>query len=562
MLRVKCLSPALMPVVVGAALLWYRSKKKALKAHEESEGKNADNDSANGSEDPSQNATPTARRSPLLPKRNSCNNNLDSGANSSDEAPLSSVVDDHIDENKSPAVYSNLETSVVAEINASLESARKTWEPLPEPRTTQQQPQPQRGATSKRNSPSASSADITTSQDPSDPSANNGIVVTYPEAPSASSKSRWNNNGARTANGATPSPPLPPPAQSNHQHVVYEFEFPTELIGRLIGKGGRNLQQMMKETGTQIGVRRQQCRPDHQIVTVQGRHADIQKMLKSVRTKFPRHHHPEVDIRPINVPMPQRLMMPETLWMTIPEGAPVNAVVVSVLSAGHIFIQLPSHPTFPNLPRLDACMLACYTSSAAPPVDTSLQPGQLCAAPLCGGWFRAQVVQVVEAPPPSTENGGSGESLPGMLCGQEAYLRWVDYGGYSQVPIKDLRQCRSDFMTLPFQAIECYLGNVSPPHSEDGGAMNPYDFPIEGAFFLEESVKNSIIEVEVVAYAEDGLPCVHLFKNENGFGADASDPTARTLINRELVERGFATWVEGISSSMVTGHEFDGDVFE
>ena len=291
------------------------------------------------------------------------------------------------------------------------------------------------------------------------------------------------------------------------------------------------------------------------IVTVQGRHEDVQKMLKSVRTKYPRHHHPNVDIRPINVPMPQRLMMPETLWMTLPEGVPVNAVVVNVLSAGHIFLQLPSHPTFPNLPRLDACMLACYTSSAAPPVDTSLQPGQLCAAPLLGGWFRAQVVQVIEAPP--AENGANGDSLPGMLSGQEAYLRWVDYGGYSQIPIKDLRQCRSDFMTLPFQAIECYLGNVTPPQNEEGTVVNPYEFPIEGAFFLEEAVKNSIIEVEVVAYAEDGLPCVHLFKNE--FGGSSMDHSSRTLINKELVERGFATWVEGIAT--VTGDEYEGEVF-
>ena len=140
----------------------------------------------------------------------------------------------------------------------------KTWEPLTEPRPAPRQQPQKRGSVGKRNSPQASSADESAnhpSNDSRDSPVDNGILITYPQAPSVS-KSRWNNNGSGTPNGATPPPP---PAQSNHQHVVYEFEFPSQLIGRLIGKGGRNLQQMMKETGTQIGVRKQQSRPDHQV---------------------------------------------------------------------------------------------------------------------------------------------------------------------------------------------------------------------------------------------------------------------------------------------------------
>ena len=337
-----------------------------------------DDDSAHGSEDPSLNATPTARRSPLTVKQSSCNNNLDSGANSSDEAPVCSAVDAGVDEQIFAVASSVVTTKLIAEKNAFLDSASaipqsplrevdekksdlslpqrqqqdnhdpqdqqfpkrclsnssivshkssssnfaapngekiyssknngwsgtigrrrtrgsmsdsvtstgsecdnwrenmgKTWEPLPEPRPSPPPPEPrptpppptqQRGTADKRISPQASSADISTNQHPSDEirdsSGNTGIIITYPEAPSVSSKGRWNNNGTRTPNGATPPPP---PAQSNHQHVVYEFEFPSELIGRLIGKGGRNLQQMMKETGTQIGVRKQQSRTDHQV---------------------------------------------------------------------------------------------------------------------------------------------------------------------------------------------------------------------------------------------------------------------------------------------------------
>jgi hypothetical protein len=41
-------------------------------------------------------------------------------------------------------------------------------------------------------------------------------------------------------------------------------------------------------------------------------------------------------------------------------------------------------------------------------------------------------------------------------------IKFVDYGGYSTVNSSVLRQIRGDFMTLPFQAVECYLANVMP----------------------------------------------------------------------------------------------------
>jgi A-kinase anchor protein 1 len=34
----------------------------------------------------------------------------------------------------------------------------------------------------------------------------------------------------------------------------------------------------------------------------------------------------------------------------------------------------------------------------------------------------------------------------------ECDIKFLDYGGYSRVSVATLRQIRSDFMTLPFQA--------------------------------------------------------------------------------------------------------------
>lgn len=66
----------------------------------------------------------------------------------------------------------------------------------------------------------------------------------------------------------------------------------------------------------------------------------------------------------------------------------------------------------------------------------------ICAVPMLGGWYRAAVV--------------------GFHDGDECDVKFIDYGGYSKVSTSSLRQIRFDFMTLPFQASECYLANVKP----------------------------------------------------------------------------------------------------
>jgi A-kinase anchor protein 1 len=104
------------------------------------------------------------------------------------------------------------------------------------------------------------------------------------------------------------------------------------------------------------------------------------------------------------------------------------------------------------------------------------------------GWYRAKVVAVY---PTATlagvvENGekrgitGEVDSAESTVAAAEPELEipeneedyevdicFVDYGGYSRVPASCLRQIRADFMSLPFQAIECLLANVAPASGED-----------------------------------------------------------------------------------------------
>ena len=66
---------------------------------------------------------------------------------------------------------------------------------------------------------------------------------------------------------------------------------------------------------------------------------------------------------------------------------------------------------------------------------------------MLNGWYRAQIMVYYEET-------------------DECDIKYVDYGGYSRISSRCLKQIRSDFMTLPFEAVECYLANVTPLESK------------------------------------------------------------------------------------------------
>lgn len=128
-------------------------------------------------------------------------------------------------------------------------------------------------------------------------------------------------------------------------------------------------------------------------------------------------------------------------------------------------------------------MAQCYNDFVTPCLPLPIQPSVVCAAPSMDGWYRAKVVAVYATPShvavaeinenrevtgdfDSTENTVAvfhpELSLPESIEEYEVDICFVDYGGYSRVPASSLRQIRADFMTLPFQAIECLLANVAP----------------------------------------------------------------------------------------------------
>ena len=97
-----------------------------------------------------------------------------------------------------------------------------------------------------------------------------------------------------------------------------------------------------------------------------------------------------------------------------------------------MFLQQPYHPTFHALERLDACMAKLYSSCQCPALPSPLPVNTVCVAAYEGGWYRCQVVSVDET-------------------SQQCDIKYLDYGGYHTLPIDDLRQIRTDFLSLPFQ---------------------------------------------------------------------------------------------------------------
>lgn len=138
--------------------------------------------------------------------------------------------------------------------------------------------------------------------------------------------------------------------------------------------------------------------------------------------------------------------------------------MVNIVSAGHLFVQQHTHPTYHALRSLDQQMYLCYSQPGTPPLPSpvegkmlpffsfhiprsaenysfsliSFPVGVICAAPAVdGAWWRAQVISFYKD---STE----------------VEIRYVDYGGYDRVKIDTLRQIRfidtppPHFSPLPF----------------------------------------------------------------------------------------------------------------
>ncbi|XP_006832466.1 PREDICTED: A-kinase anchor protein 1, mitochondrial [Chrysochloris asiatica] len=290
--------------------------------------------------------------------------------------------------------------------------------------------------------------------------------------------------------------------------IIWEIEVPKHLVGRLIGKQGRYVSFLKQTSGAKIYISTLPYTQNIQICHIEGSQHHVDKALNLIGKKFK-----ELNLTNIYAPPLPSLTLPSlpmTSWLMLPNGITVEVIVVNQVNAGHLFVQQHTHPTFHALRSLDQQMYLCYSQPGIPTLPIPVEIAVICAAPGAdGAWWRAQVVASYEET-------------------NEVEIRYVDYGGYKRVKVDELRQIRSDFVTLPFQGAEVLLESVMPLSDEE-------HFSPEADAAMSEMTGNTALLAQVTSYSPTGLPLIQLW-------SVVGDEVV--LINRWLVERGLAQWVD------------------
>ncbi|XP_058897740.1 tudor and KH domain-containing protein isoform X2 [Kogia breviceps] len=173
----------------------------------------------------------------------------------------------------------------------------------------------------------------------------------------------------------------------------------------------------------------------------------------------------------------------------------------------HFWIQIIGSRSL-QLDKLVSEMTQHYENSL--PEDLTVHVGDIVAAPLPtnGSWYRARVLGTLE-------NGNLD-------------LYFVDFGDNGDCPLRDLRVLRSDFLSLPFQAIECSLARIAPSGEQwEEEALDEFDR-------LTHCADWKPLVAKISSYIQSGIstwPKIHLYDTSNGKKLD---------IGLELVRKGYA----------------------
>ncbi|XP_035305548.1 tudor and KH domain-containing protein-like [Cricetulus griseus] len=147
------------------------------------------------------------------------------------------------------------------------------------------------------------------------------------------------------------------------------------------------------------------------------------------------------------------------------------------------------------------------------PEDLTVHVGDTVAARYSadGSWYRAKILGTLE-------NGN-----------WDVYF--VDWGNNGDCPLKELRALRSDFLSLPFQAIECSLAQITPSGEQ-------WEEEVLGEFVrLTHFADSKPLMAKISSCVRTGnssWPKIHLYDTSHGKKLD---------IGMELVHKGYAVEV-------------------
>ncbi|XP_042747697.1 tudor and KH domain-containing protein isoform X1 [Lagopus leucura] len=187
----------------------------------------------------------------------------------------------------------------------------------------------------------------------------------------------------------------------------------------------------------------------------------------------------------------------------------LEVYVSAAENPNHFWIQIIGERSL-QLDKLISEMTQHYEGSNCVAELAAVQAGDIVAAPYAdsSNWYRAQVL--------------------GMLENGNLDLYYVDFGDNGEVPREALRVLRSDFLSLPFQAIECSLAGIVPVGEQwDEAALDAFEC-------LTCCAQWKPLVAKISSYTQAGLctwPRITLFDVRHGESLD---------IGAELVRLGHA----------------------
>uniref|UniRef100_UPI00358EE22A uncharacterized protein n=1 Tax=Myxine glutinosa TaxID=7769 RepID=UPI00358EE22A len=289
--------------------------------------------------------------------------------------------------------------------------------------------------------------------------------------------------------------------------IIWELRIPKSMVGRLIGKAGGFIKYLMDESGASMFVCEVPQVAAFQVCHMEGSPSQVQKALVLIREKFKSLNLANI-VSQSHLPTVSAPTFPTLSWMRLPAGEAVSVWVVCVSSVVRLSVQHSGHPACAQLPALHQSMAICYHSMNAPCLSSSAEVGSLCAARVGDSWLRAQLMAPLTSPALTT-------------------VRLLDYGRVLSLPSTSLRRLRTEFASLPFQAIDVCLTNVLPLPGEDC-------FSRAALAVVERLTADGPLLAQVVCYDPCGLPCIYLWRTR--------DETC--FINKELGDRGYAQWLD------------------
>lgn len=304
-----------------------------------------------------------------------------------------------------------------------------------------------------------------------------------------------------------------PRSEANRKKTTYEFLFPSCLVGQLYGRKRTFINQIKAKTSADIILQKHPFTSKVKICVIEGTEKEINAALVLIRNHLPLKHYPNFTMQRIHFAQPQTIVPLATetmlnLQLNLIEGINNDVVVSVVISGGHLFVQQPLHPSHPSLAVLQRCLYESYNACEAPMLPR-IELNAVCVICVNSVWYRVQIV----------ENDAEDD--------QRCIVKFLDFGGYMNVHLNDLRQIRADFMGTPFQATECILSNVQPIDS----CWSP-----EATDILCKLTKGIVLQAQVAGYNSHNIPEIYLFA--------CLGPNNVIFINKELVARNLAKWVE------------------